>query len=160
MWEELEKVLKVITGYYEMLYVLNRKKRDVLGTLDFVKLKQIVQKEDEIVGLISKTETKRQQVLMDLAAATEGLSPRMNSRDLYKFMPPEYKSRLAKCHDDLDKIVKKVQELSENNKLLISSALSAVNFHLNRIGGSVVEPTYGNRGQEVVSKEKKFDFKA
>lgn len=160
MWAELEKVIKEIIGYYEMMYVLNKKKQSMLASIEMTELSRIVRKEEEIVELISKAESRRQKILMELAAATEGLAPTAKSRDLYRFMPDNFKSRLAKCHDDLDKIVRKVRELSENNKLLITSALSAVNYHLNRISGSAVDPVYGEGGKEVVTSDKKFDFKA
>ena len=51
----------------------------------------------------------------------------------------------------LSKLVKEAQEASANNEFLISAALDAVNFKLNQLGGSTVEPAYGNQGQEIVS---------
>ena len=47
-----------------------------------------------------------------------------------------------------------------NNKNLAQSALNAVKIHLNKLGGAAVGPTYGQRGREGVTHEKKFDFKA
>ena len=53
-----------------------------------------------------------------------------------------------------------MQEAGSNNQILINGALNAVNYRLNQLGGSAVEPVYGGRGQERVSHSKNFDFKA
>ena len=58
----------------------------------------------------------------------------------------------------LAKLVKDVQEAVANNEILITSALDTVNFRLNQLGGSVVEPTYGSKGQEQVIHRKNFDL--
>lgn len=160
MWEKLSAVLKEINGYYEMLYTLNVKKRNVLVAVDMKLLAEIIKKEEEIAEHINQAETRRQSILVDLSSVCGGLKPNANSRELYQFMPAEMRAEFKERHEKLEKIVAKVKQLSEDNKLLITSALSAVNFHLNQIGGSIVEPAYGQKGQEVISKQKKFDFKA
>lgn len=160
MWKKLSAVLKEINGYYEMLYTLNVKKKSVLVSVDMKLLAEIVKKEEEIAGLISRAESRRQSILVELSGVCGGLRPNANSRELYKYMPAELKPEFKERHEKLEKMVAKVKALSEDNTLLITSALSAVQFHLNQIGGSVVEPAYGEKGQEVVTKEQKFDFKA
>ena len=47
-----------------------------------------------------------------------------------------------------------------NNEILITSALEAINAKLNQLGGSMVEPTYGSRGQEQVIHRKNFNLEA
>ena len=54
----------------------------------------------------------------------------------------------------------RAQELAENNRVLIEGALSAVTYHLNRLGGTKVEPAYGSGGQEVVSHGRNFEYDA
>ena len=81
-------------------------------------------------------------------------------QDLYAYAPAELRKPLQQLHDELNAVIAKVKEAGDNNKILISGALSAVNYHLNRLGKSVVEPAYGTHGQEVVSQKKNYDFKA
>ena len=53
-----------------------------------------------------------------------------------------------------------VQEANANNEILITSALEAINAKLNQLGGSMVEPAYGSRGQEQVIHRKNFNLEA
>ena len=58
MWEKLSAVLKEINGYYEMLYTLNVKKRNVLVAVDMKLLAEIIKKEeqyDKFIGLARKS---------------------------------------------------------------------------------------------------------
>ena len=160
MWQKLSAVLKEITGYYEMLYTLNIKKRSVLVDINMELLEKIVKKEKEIADHISAAEERRQGIMLDLSAVCGGVKPGMKRFELYQYIPEKYKDEIIERDDALDKIVKKVMELAENNTLLITSALSAVNFRLNQIGGSMVEPAYGQKGQEIVTKQKRFDYEA
>ena len=63
-------------------------------------------------------------------------------------------------HKNLTKKVNETITLRDNNQVLAQSALNAVKYHLNKIGGATVEPTYGNSGNDIVTHKKKFDFKA
>jgi len=67
---------------------------------------------------------------------------------------------LQKLHEALTASTTKAQELRENNRVLIEGALSAVTYHLNRIGGTHVENAYGSSGQEVVTHARNFEYKA
>ena len=49
----------------------------------------------------------------------------------------------------LDAATKEAAELHENNRLLIEGALSAVTYHLNRLGGLHVENAYGKVGNDI-----------
>lgn len=160
MWKKLSAVLKELTGYYEMLYTLNIKKRSVLVEINMELLEKIVKKEQEIAEHISDAETRRQGLMLDLSSVCGGVKPGMKRFELYKYIPEEFRAEIIDRDSALDKIVKRVMELAENNTLLISGALTAVNFRLNQIGGSTVEPAYGQSGQEIVTKQKRFDFEA
>jgi hypothetical protein len=50
--------------------------------------------------------------------------------------------------------------LRDNNQVLAQSALNAVKFHLNKLSGATINPTYGKSGSEGITHEKNFDFKA
>ena len=161
MWQELIEILQKITGYYQQLLDLSRQKRVILVTVKLEELDGIVQQEQKLADLVQKAEKQRQQILQQLAAERKEIQPNTRMQDLEGYCPTEeIASRLLRVHVALDDIITKVKEAGENNKILISGALSAVNYRLNQLGNTAVDPSYGAKGQEVVSRQKKFDFRA
>ena len=160
MWQELADVLKEISGYYTKLLALSQKKRTVLGMVDLQTLDQLLKEETAIIAKVQTAETRRRAVLLKLSQQYSEIKADARMQDLYAYAPAELRKPLQQLHDELNAVIAKVKEAGDNNKILISGALSAVNYHLNRLGKSVVEPAYGTHGQEVVSQKKNYDFKA
>jgi hypothetical protein len=73
---------------------------------------------------------------------------------------PQLQQILVQLHTSLSQNTAEAKELSEGNSLLIRGAMQAVAYHLNRLGGATVEPTYGQGGGEVVSHRKNYEFDA
>ena len=116
---------------------------------------------EKIVQRIRALETKRQKALIDLAVENRAITKDTKMKDLARFAPtPNHRLLIEKLHAALDTSTKRAQELAENNRVLIEGALSAVTYHLNRIGGTKVEPTYGSGGQEVLSHGRNFEYDA
>ena len=87
------------------------------------------------------------------------VSPDMQMDSVWSQCPErQQRETLYKLHRMLGRLVDEVQEAVANNGILVASALDAVNFRLNQLGGSMVEPAYGSRGQEQVSHIKNFDL--
>ena len=96
-----------------------------------------------------------------LAAAEPEIQPDTKMAEVFGRAPSfAMADRLRKLHESLSKLIAEVQEAGDNNQVLINGALNAVNYRLNQLGGSAVEPVYGGKGQEMVSHSKNFDFKA
>lgn len=161
MWQELLAVLQRITANYQQLLQLSQKKRAVLVMVKLDALEEIIRQEQGIAAEIQQSETKRQAILHKLAQSDKGIHPDTRLRELYTHCPaPETTRQLQQLHRELEDVIQAVQEARDNNQILINSALSAVNYRLNQLGSSAVEPTYGAAGQEKVSHQKKFDFHA
>jgi len=117
--------------------------------------------EAKLTQRIRALETKRQKALIDLAVENRAITKDTKMKDLARFAPtPNHRLLIEKLHAALDTSTKRAQELAENNRVLIEGALSAVTYHLNRIGGTKVEPTYGSGGQEVLSHGRNFEYDA
>mgnify|MGYP003591686144 CR=1 FL=1 len=160
MWQELSAVLKEIAEAYTELLDLSQKKRTVLVMVDLAKLDALLKDEEKVVAHIQEAESRRRAIVMKLSQSQSGIRPDSRMTDLYEYAPASLRPSLQQLHKELDTVIAQVKEAGDNNKVLISGALSAVNYQLNRLGKSVVEPAYGTRGQEVVSREKNFDFQA
>jgi len=160
MWQDLAEVLKQIQIYYTQLFTLSGKKRTALVMVNLQTLEQLIHEEEELVAKIQQAETRRQTLLRQLARQYQEIRPEAQMKDLYAYAPAALRPVLEQLHMDLNTILERIKEAGGQNELLISGALSAVRYQLNRLGQSVVEPAYGTHGQEVVSRQKKFDFQA
>ena len=159
MWQELARILAELITDYQKLQKLNEEKRGVLVLVKLQELEKLVRQEEEVVSAIHRTEKKRQELLGRMAKSGIRVSHDMQMDSVWS-QCPERKQRetLYKLHKMLGRLVDEVQEAVANNGILVASALDAVNFRLNQLGGSTMEPAYGSRGQEQVSHVKNFDL--
>ena len=159
MWQELAKVLAVLINQYQKLKQLNEEKRGILVLVKMQELEKLVRQEEDVIKVINQTEKQRQELLARMAAGGVRVTPDMRMDSVWSQCPErQQRETLYKLHKMLGRLVAEVQEASANNEILISSALDAINFRLNQLGGSTVEPAYGSRGQEQVSHIKNFDL--
>lgn len=160
MWQELIQILDKLQQQYEKLLVLSKKKRGILIQVDWKALEAVLQQENSMVAEISASEEERKVVLKKLAQTNDIVRPDAKMTDIYVCCPPAEAARLKECHTRLSQVVQAVTEAGDANKMLISGALAAVNYQLNVLGTTTVQPAYGATGCDQVFKIKKFDFKA
>lgn len=160
MWQELVKVLGKLSAAYERLLTLAQKKQGALVAVDMEHLEQLLEEEKGLVDEIEHLEFGRQQILAQLAKEVPDLRAASTMEEVGQHSPADLRPWLTQLHRRLDDAVARAKEAGKANEFLIQSALSAVRYHLNRLGNAVVEPNYGGKGQEVVSQHKNFDFQA
>ena len=161
MWQELARILAVLITQYQKLKQLNEEKHGILVLVKMQELEKLVRQEDDVIKVINQTEKQRQELLARMAAGGVRVTPDMRMDSVWSQCPErQQRETLYKLHKMLGKLVAEVQEASANNEILIRGALDAINFKLNQLGGTSVEPAYGQGGQELVSHEKNFDFEA
>lgn len=161
MWKDLVEVLgKIYLAYQDMLNLGGRKKAALIG-VDMKGLEKLLEEEKILAHRVQELENKRKGILRQLMEENKAIRPDSKLVEMYAFAPSRpIENRLKELHKKLDDCIKEVQKLNSDNMVLTQGALQAVSFHLNRIGGASVDPTYGNTGRDTVSHEKKFDFKA
>ena len=161
MWQELARILAVLITQYQKLKQLNEEKHGILVLVKMQELEKLVRQEEDVIKVINQTEKQRQELLARMAAGGVRVTPDMRMDSVWSQCPErQQRETLYKLHKMLGKLVAEVQEASANNEILIRGALDAINFKLNQLGGTSVEPAYGQGGQELVSHEKNFDFEA
>lgn len=161
MWQKLASNMAYIIKQYQQLLSLNEEKRSALVRVDMKALEDVVNKEQDVIQAINKAEHTRQDILRSMSRSDNRISANMKMTDLLRRCTDQVaRDQLSKLHKVLDKMVKDVQEATDNNAIITQAALNAVNFKLNQLGGMSVEQGYGNRGQEQVSHQKNFDFQA
>ena len=156
MWQELARILALLISNYQKLQELNKEKHGVLVLVKMQELEKLIVREEDIIKEINQAEKQRQQMLQKMADSGVKVRPDMEMHQVWE----QQKELLYKLHKMLAQLVKDVQEANANNEILITSALEAINAKLNQLGGSMVEPTYGSRGQEQVIHRKNFNLEA
>ena len=161
MWQDLIEVLDKICAVYDDLAKIGERKRDALVKVDMDGLSKILDEEQLAAAKIQRLEKKRGSILQELSKNLKNVNANTKPLEFYKNAPNyAMRSKLRNLHGTLSKNVERAVTLRDNNQVLAQSALNAVKYHLNRLGGATVNPTYGNTGGGGVTHEKKFDFKA
>jgi flagellar biosynthesis/type III secretory pathway chaperone len=160
MWQQLIEVLNQICKVYDELANLGEKKRDALVVVNMDALSKILDQEQIIAAKIQKLENQRCEILLDFAKNNPAVNSQLKAKDFYKTAPTPYLTKkLLEIHEQLSENVERTLKIKEINQILAQTALDAVTFKLNRLGGAFVEPTYGTKGN-IVTHQKKFDYNA
>ena len=160
MWQNLIQALKELSDAYAALLSISGKKRAALVAVNLKGLEPIVEEEKQQLERIRVAEKRRQDALLALSKEIPSSHAATTMTEVEAACPAELRASLRKIHVRLNKAVRDAQEAGEANEFLIRQALGAVEYHLNRLSNSSIDPTYGQAGTESVSREKKYDFKA
>lgn len=161
MWQDLIEVLGKICAVYDDLGRIGERKRDALVKVDMKDLAKILDEEQLAAAKIENLEKKRGAILKELSKNFKNVNANTKAMDFYKNAPSvAIRSKLTSLHGNLTKSVERAVMLRDNNQVLAQSALNAVKFHLNKLSGATINPTYGKQGGANVTHEKNFDFKA
>lgn len=161
MWHELADVLNKINTLYGHLLDCSSRKHKALVGVDFKTLENVLDEEQRLTKAIEALEGQRKEVLKNLAASSRDINENTRMEQMLSLIPDnDLRESMKKLHIALNDVIRRVQDSEAANGILVQGALSAVNFRLNQLGGSRVEPAYGGKGQEVISHDRNFDFKA
>lgn len=161
MWQDLIDVLTRLCNAYDAMIKIGERKRAALVTIDMEGLSKILDEEQIAAARLQALEKRRGAILNELSKSTRPKITYGRAEEFYRHAPtPAIQKKLLALHQLLTVNVEQAVELRDNNQILAQSALKAVNFHLNKLSGAAVEPTYGSTGGGVVTYRKNFDFKA
>ena len=161
MWTKLVDVLGKICVVYDNLAKIGERKRDALVTVDMEGLAKVLDEEQLAAAKIQRLEKERGNILKELAKNNLAINDATKAEDFYKNAPSlAMEKRLISLHKSLSKSVNRAVKIRDNNQILAQGALDAVKYHLNRLSNATVDTTYGNKGGEIVTRQKNFDFKA
>ncbi len=160
MWQELIDILSKLCTTYDGLAKLGERKREALAGIDMKTLSHILDEEQLIAAKIQNLERRRGAILTELSNSSTINIIYGRAEEFYHNAPTlAIERRLITLHKLLSRHVERAVEIRDNNQILAKGVLKAVQFHLNRLSGAAVEPTYGKDGANV-SHEKKLDFQA
>ena len=160
MWQNLIQALKELSDAYAALLDIETQKGGVLVAVNMKGLEALLGEEEQQLERIRVAEQSRQDALLALSKEIPSSHAAMTMAEVEAACPAHIRPSLQALHKVLGERVRKAREAGGTNEFLIRHALGAVEYHLNRLSNSSIDPTYGQTGKESVTREKKFDFKA
>lgn len=144
--ENLISVLEQESSEYEELLGLSMKKTPVIIEGDLQKLQQITDEEQNVVSRINHLESKRTEVLKDIANVMNKDVTTLKLVNLIQMLEsrPQESNRLAQVHDKLRTVVENMQRVNGQNKELITHSLEMVEFDMNLLQAMKTAPETAN----------------
>ncbi len=144
--ENLIDVLQQETAVYEELLGLSMKKTPVIVAGDLQALQQITDEEQDAVGRLHHLESRRSEVVKDIANVMNMDVETLKLANLIKMLEsrPQESGRLAQVHDKLRDVVHSTQRVNEQNRELIANSLEMVEFDLNLLQAMKAAPETAN----------------
>lgn len=160
MWSELTKLLSDMLHLYQEILRLGIKKRAALVSVQLKELERIVHREQMLLNAVAKLDHQRGKVSRKLALQCDANRPPEKLEELLQFCEAAPAAALKSVQKELKAAIAEVEKVNALNTNLTQQALFVVDYQLNVLSGSSVGPTYAEKGQEQVSRAKRFDYQA
>ena len=155
---ELLDTLKSQTKSYDELLVLSREKRRVIIENDVDMLGKITQAENSIIGQTQKTESRRLEIMGDIATVLGQNVDDLTLNRLCELIEGQDEhGELLTLGKNLKSILDELKEENDRNTVLIQSSLDYIDFTVNLVRQSATasEP-YINQRKSVPGTDKGF----
>lgn len=146
LMENLISVLQDEAEAYEKLLELSMKKTPVIVDGDLEGLQRITDEEQDVVADINHLEVKREEVTKDIANVLNRDVAKLKLTDIIQMLEqrPAEQKQLAAAHDRLKDVVRRMEQVNEQNRGLIQQSLEMVEFDLNLIHSMHSAPQTAN----------------
>lgn len=146
LMESLIAVLDKESLEYEGLLELSMQKTPIIIEGDLKKLQEITDEEQEMVSRINNLDKTRMEITVDIANVLNRDVADLKLPNLIKMLEgrPVEQKLLASAHDRLQKAVRSLQKVNEQNKELIANALELVEFDRKLIQAMKTAPETAN----------------
>lgn len=146
LMENLIDVLYQENAEYETLLKLSMKKTGVIIQADLEKLAQITEEEQSVVSRLNRLESKREEVLADVANVLNKDVKTLKLAELIQMLAarPQEQKKLADCHDKLSDTLAQMARVNEQNRELLSTSLEMIDFDINVLQAMKAAPETAN----------------
>lgn len=144
--DELISTLDLENVEYEKLLILSKEKTDVIIKGDIDVLRDMVAKEQEHTDKLAALESKRTQIVTDIATVLNKDVNTLTIRKIVQLLKGQDKEQtaLAKVHDQLKTTLNDMVVINEINKQLVEDSLELIDFNINYINGMNQMPETAN----------------
>lgn len=147
--ENLIHVLDEESTEYQKLLDISMEKTSVIVEQNVEHLQNIMLKEQPILDRLNRLEDAREEHLGDISNVLDVPMEQMKVDKLIHLLEkqPKDQAALIQVHDKLNKIVKQLVKVNDNNKLLLQESLDMLEFELNLAKNTRMAPETANYGR-------------
>lgn len=144
--EELISILKQEEEVYQRLLPAAEKKTKIIIENDLTALQQITEQEQLEIEAVTALEHKRDEVIVNMGIVLNRNPKTLTLRKLISLLErqPAEQQELAKLHDSLTAILKKLSDANVRNQSLIEQSLEMIEFNMNLIQSTRMSPGSGS----------------
>lgn len=146
LMENLISILEEEGKAYEGLLELSKQKTPIIVEGDLEGLQKITDEEQNIVAVIHRLDSSREEVTKDIANVLNKDVATLKLADIVGMLSarPKEQQQLAAAHDRLKEAVGQMKKVNEQNRELIQSSLEMVEFDLHLIQSLRTAPQTAN----------------
>ncbi len=161
-WGKLTAVLEKMLIMYQAIFELSLQKREVLVRSNVPELETIMKQEENICFEVTRLEKIRKSIMQELAAIYDITDSNVTLSQLVEMADQDEIGNCKNVEQDLTSIIFKISEVNNVNKELVEQGLLMVNYSLNLLAQSAVDPTYhpNEKASFSVPGKSLFDSKA
>ena len=153
LMEELLQTLEEEIKLYEELLPISERKTVILVKGDLKELESITAKEQFLIDKVNIIDKKREEVTKNIGVVLNRDPKELDLSTLAKLLDgqPEEKKKIARIHDSLKDIMKRLVDANEKNKELIENSLEMIEFNMNFIKSTRMSPGSNNYNRNASS---------
>ncbi|MDU2063408.1 MAG: flagellar protein FlgN [Sporomusaceae bacterium] len=140
LFDELIRLLTEILALYQELLVLGKAKKEHLVKYEVKDLGVIIQKEEKHILAINRFEVERAKVVRQIAERVGANEKLSNIKELAE---PEQRAQLEMLEANFQTLLAELVPLNQLNTELVTQAMQMINFNINIMARTTVNPTYG-----------------
>lgn len=146
LMEELFAVLSSEKEIYEKLIPVSEKKTGILIKGDLRELEVVAQEEQALVEQAASLGSEREKVIKNIGIVLNRDASTLDLSTLAGLLAkqPEEREKLARLHDSLKGVMRRLVEINEKNKNLIENSLEMIEFNMNFIQSTRMSPGVNN----------------
>ena len=146
LMETLIAVLDQEGNEYEGLLELSRKKTPIIVSGNLENLQKITDDEQDVVFRINHLEKQRVETTKDIANVLNRDVESLKLPNLIEMLAgrPAEQEKLMAAHDKLQTVVRELQRINGQNRLLLANALAMVEFEMNLLQSMKAAPETAN----------------
>lgn len=146
LMENLIDVLNRECSEYEGLLDISQRKTPVIVSGDLEKLQTITDEEQNMVNRLNRLERRRTEVTADIATVLNKDVTQLTLTNLIGMLAgrPSEQNALAVAHDRLQRTVRELQRVNEQNGMLLRDSLEMVEFEIAMLQAAKAVPETAN----------------
>lgn len=145
---------------YEELLNLSMDKTTVIVANNLEMLKDITDREQELVDIITGYEFRRRDTIKNIGIVINKKPSELKISDIADFLKdqPEFRMPLIEINEKLRIIAEKLKGINIHNKALIEESLEMIGFNINLLQNLSRAPETANYSKDILKKQNGYNI--